>query len=46
MANSSFAVIEKYQCLACPPKETGAEEKVLAAGGAAVSGSGGRAGWV
>jgi hypothetical protein len=31
MANSSFTVIEKYQCLECAPNQTGAEEKVLAA---------------
>ena len=31
MAASSFAVIEKYQCLECEPKEHGGEGKVLAA---------------
>mmetsp|Transcript_24832 Transcript_24832/g.74714 ORF Transcript_24832/g.74714 Transcript_24832/m.74714 type:complete len:368 (+) Transcript_24832:126-1229(+) len=31
MANSSFAVIEKYMCLECAPCHTGAEGKVLAA---------------
>jgi hypothetical protein len=31
MASSSFAVIEKYQCLQCDPAFTGGEDKVIAA---------------
>ena len=31
MAASSFAVIEKYQCLECAPNYTGGEDKVIAA---------------
>ena len=34
MSNSSFTVLEKYQCLDCAPERTGGEDKVLAAAAA------------